>query len=398
MSDTAISSTPSVAGLAPGTPGITPPSDPHRHGAFLTDVMVELGFAGQEQVDEAVDAARRLAKTPERYLLESGAIDERQLSIALAERNGLDHVDLDRFKVDPEATSLIDKPIAARYSALPIAFAPDGALLVAIEDPCDMLGVSDIEVMTRNDVRTVIAMGTQIQGLIARLPDREPQPVADWQQSVAADASPDVTPAADPASDAQPGVPPEAQPGVPPEAQPDPASETQPDPTSETQPGVPPGAQPDPASGAQPDPTSEAQPSPPHLAAVPAQASEPSADEEDGEDDVELGELSAALRALGDRMREAGDLAKTAERRINELEEVDIRAQKAAAALDDERAEFERKLEASAEREQQLETELAAAREQIETLERRQSELAAAAELAKAATEQLAELQRVLQT
>jgi MshEN domain len=371
MSETAISPPPSVAGLAPGTPGITPPSDPNRRGAFLTDVMVELGFASREQVDEAVDAARQLAKTPERYLLESGAIDERQLSIALAERNGLDHVDLDHFEVDPEATSLIDKPIAARYSALPIGFAPDGALLVALQDPCDMLGVTDIEVMTRNDVRTVIAMGAQIQALIERLPDRERLPAADRQPAAASEAA------------APPEVEPEVvRPEAPPEVEPEVVREAEPRVVQEVEPEGP----------------TEGPPAPAPLSAPPDPAARPSAPPEpDGEDDVELGELSAALGALGDRMREAGDLAKTAERRINELEEVDARAQKAAAALDDERSEFERKLEASTERERQLEAELAAARERIEGLERRQAELASAAELARAATEQLAELQRVLQ-
>jgi chromosome segregation ATPase len=130
--------------------------------------------------------------------------------------------------------------------------------------------------------------------------------------------------------------------------------------------------------------------------AAPDPALESSAAPPDADDDVELGELSAALKALGDRMREAGDLARTAERRIGELEEVDVHAREAAAALDDERAAFEREREAGAEREQQLDAELTAARERIATLERRQAELSGAADLARAAAERLAELQRVL--
>ncbi len=367
MSEMTTSPRPSAAGLAAGVAGITPPSDPNRQGAFLTDVIVELGFAGQEHVDEAIDSARRLAKTPERYLLETGAIDERQLSLAVAERNGLDHVDLDLFEVDPEATGLIDKPVAARYSALPIAFAPDGALLVAIEDPCDMLGISDIEVMTRNEVRPVIATGAQIQALIERLPDRASPPATDWEQT--------------PTPEAEPNPPLEAQAAPPLEAEPDPPLEAQAAPPLE----------------AEPAPQPEAQAAPPPVAVVPEPPTESDTSEPDDGDDTDLGELSAALAALAHRMRQAGDLARTAERRINELEDVDEQAQRAAAALDDERAEFEQERQASAERERQLDAELTAARERIAALEHRQSELAAAAELAKAATEQLAELQRILQ-
>ena len=56
-------------------------------------MIVELGFADRDIVAQAIEATRGTVETPEGYLLESGAIDERQLSLALAERSGLDHVD-----------------------------------------------------------------------------------------------------------------------------------------------------------------------------------------------------------------------------------------------------------------------------------------------------------------
>jgi hypothetical protein len=161
----------SAAGFSPGVPGITPPSNPDRHGDFLTDVITELGFADRETVEKAVEETRQTAGTPESRLLETGAIDHRQLSLAVAERNGIDHVDLDRFDPDPEAVAMIDKSTAARYTALPIAFATDRALLIAIDDPTHTLGISDIEVMTRSEVRPVIAAGTQISHLIDELPE-----------------------------------------------------------------------------------------------------------------------------------------------------------------------------------------------------------------------------------
>jgi hypothetical protein len=164
----------SVAGFAPGVMGVTPPSNADRQGAFLTEVIAEFGFADRDTVAQAVEATRETVETPEGYLLESGAIDEWQLSLALAERSGLDHVDLDRFEVDPGAVATIGESTAARYTALPIAYATDGALLVAIEDPYNMPGISAIEAMTRSEVRPVIAAGTQIRRLIAELPEEVP--------------------------------------------------------------------------------------------------------------------------------------------------------------------------------------------------------------------------------
>ncbi len=182
----------SAAGLAPDAAGVTPPANPDRHGAFLADVVVELGFADRETIEKVEAESRRSMQSFEQVLLASGALDEEQLSLAIAERNGLDHVDLDRFDVDMEAAEMIGRAAARRYRAAPIAFAADGALIVAVEDPYNSLAVSDIEAITRSEVRPVIATGRGIQSLIEQLPEEparhapppepvgepEPEPVA----------------------------------------------------------------------------------------------------------------------------------------------------------------------------------------------------------------------------
>ncbi len=227
MSETATTNPgPSVSGLAPSAMGITPPSNPDRQGAFLTDVIAELGFADQGAVEEAVNATRQSAKTPERYLLENGVIDERQLSLAVAERNCLNHVDLDQFEVDLEVTSLIDKSTAIRYAALPIAFASDGALLLAIEDPFNMLGINDIEVMTRNEVRPLIATGTQIQSLIETLPVQERPTVTELPELPATTTEPHGEPEPRSTTTLHPQPPPEL--AAPPEPAPEQIAEPPP--------------------------------------------------------------------------------------------------------------------------------------------------------------------------
>jgi hypothetical protein len=162
------------AGFSADMSGITPPSMPGRRGAFLSDIIVELGFADREVVEEAVPAAASAGKTVGRFLLDNGVLSDEQLSIAIAERSGLEHVDLDRFDVDSSAATLIGRSVAMRYNALPIAFAPDGALVVAVADPSDFLGISDIEVMAKTEVRLAVANPERIQELIEHLPEPEP--------------------------------------------------------------------------------------------------------------------------------------------------------------------------------------------------------------------------------
>ena len=63
--------------------------------------------------------------TPEKVLLEQGAISEDQLARALAERYALDHIDLDEYPVDPAAAGVLRETAARRYLAAPIGFADE---------------------------------------------------------------------------------------------------------------------------------------------------------------------------------------------------------------------------------------------------------------------------------
>ena len=114
------------AGFPDDAKGITPPSSTSGRDEFLSEVIVELGFADPDTVEEAVQAAREPGRTVEKILLERGALDENQLARAIAERHGLDHVDLDEFEVDVDAARLLPHAAALRYQAVPIAFSTDG--------------------------------------------------------------------------------------------------------------------------------------------------------------------------------------------------------------------------------------------------------------------------------
>ncbi|MCW3026562.1 MAG: type secretion system protein GspE, partial [Solirubrobacterales bacterium] len=83
--------------------GVTSPSRRGSSPRFLTDVIVDMGLASRGQVDDALETARVSGTTPERVLLEHGAITQDGLARALAERYGLDHLDLGIFSVDMAA-------------------------------------------------------------------------------------------------------------------------------------------------------------------------------------------------------------------------------------------------------------------------------------------------------
>jgi type IV pilus assembly protein PilB len=149
--------------------GITPPSRRGGSGKFLTDVLVELGYVDPQRVARAIEEARGAGVAPERLLLEQRAVTAQQLSHAIAERYGLDHIDLSVFKVDMGAANLLSAAAARRYGAVPVAFVDDHTLLVAIADPANVLAVDDIAMLTRLEVRLAVASAEDISELIVRM-------------------------------------------------------------------------------------------------------------------------------------------------------------------------------------------------------------------------------------
>src|SRR6476661_9885826 len=80
--------------------GLIAPTQRGHSGAFVTDAIVDLGYASREQVEQAIATSRTAGRPPEEVLLEEKTINSEQLSRATAERYGLDYVDLAVFHVD----------------------------------------------------------------------------------------------------------------------------------------------------------------------------------------------------------------------------------------------------------------------------------------------------------
>jgi type IV pilus assembly protein PilB len=149
--------------------GVTTPSRRGGSGRVLSDVLVDLEFVTRGEMDEAIDRANGSGAAPERILVEDGTISDAQLARGVAERFGLDHLDLSVYKVDPNAAKLVTPAAVRRYRAVPVSFVGDRVLLVAMVDPANVLAVDDIAVMTGYEVRPAVATPGDIEQLVERL-------------------------------------------------------------------------------------------------------------------------------------------------------------------------------------------------------------------------------------
>jgi hypothetical protein len=158
--------------------GITPPSRPAGREGFLSDVIVELGFADRPTVEQAVRTARSPGATVAGVLVETGAITNEQLAHARAERHGLLYVDLEVYEVDPAAANLVSPGAARQNRCVPVGFAGP-SLVLAVADPADAPGAGELPALADFRILPAVATSEALDELIERLP--LPQPAGELE-------------------------------------------------------------------------------------------------------------------------------------------------------------------------------------------------------------------------
>jgi type IV pilus assembly protein PilB len=149
--------------------GFTEPSRRSGEKRRIGDVIVDLGFANREAVDRAAEHARSNRTTTGQMLLQDGVVTRDQLARSVAERYGVDHVDLNAAHIDQGATALVDPAVLRRHRAVPVCFSDDGTLILAMADPANVLAVDDLAMMTGHEIRRAVATSEDIEAVLARL-------------------------------------------------------------------------------------------------------------------------------------------------------------------------------------------------------------------------------------
>jgi len=149
--------------------GLYPPRHPGRSQRMIGEVVVDLGLADRETVEDGVSTARAQGRPTGVVLVERGILRHDQLARVVAERFGLDFVDLSVFDLDMGAVNLIGIQAAKRYQAVPVGFTDDGALILAMANPTNVLTIDDVGMMTGRRIKPAAASVEDLNLLLARL-------------------------------------------------------------------------------------------------------------------------------------------------------------------------------------------------------------------------------------
>ena len=135
----------------------------------LGEILVDLGMVSHEQIETALSRQKDTHKRLGQQLIADGVITELDLTKALADKIGVQFVDLSTTQLDMAAANLVSEKLCRRYGAIPIRFDDDNSLLVAMVDPANVLVSDELALLTGYTIKRAIASPEDVFGAIARL-------------------------------------------------------------------------------------------------------------------------------------------------------------------------------------------------------------------------------------
>jgi type IV pilus assembly protein PilB len=147
--------------------------EPGLERTFTTPELSSLarGLISAGLVDEQV--LRQILETKGeqhsiiRALVEGRALDEVALCHFLAERYGVEELDLNGMSFDPTVIGLLPARAARRYLALPLR-EEASSIMVAMVDPTDIVAKDDLKTILRRDLHLVVVTYSQLLATIER--------------------------------------------------------------------------------------------------------------------------------------------------------------------------------------------------------------------------------------
>jgi len=131
----------------------------------LGQILVEAGLITEEQLQRAIELQRESSDRLGQILLRQRLITPQQLALYTSLQLEIPFVNLKKQGVKPHAVQLISESIARKYSIIPVD-ATNDTVVVAMEDPRDILAIEDVAAVTMRRIEPVISTSQDIQEMI----------------------------------------------------------------------------------------------------------------------------------------------------------------------------------------------------------------------------------------
>jgi hypothetical protein len=145
----------------------------------LGDVLVDLRLIERAQLDAALEEQRASGKRLARILAERRLVDEERLAKAVANRLGLEAVNVGALRIHERVLGLIPAAVATKHAVLPVAIKRTNnveVLYLLMVDPLDGEAVAEVQRVTGRSVRVLVGTVSDVEQAIESHYRRIPGP------------------------------------------------------------------------------------------------------------------------------------------------------------------------------------------------------------------------------
>ena len=155
----------------------------------IGEVLLERGVISHAQLEKALAQQQAHGGLLGHILIEFGFATEEEIALALTAQYGFPYLPLENYELDDGVMQLVPEHVARQYCLIPIDRIGN-ALTVAMADPSNIQAIEDVEMITNCVVQTFVSTPSDIQKAIGRY----------YKSGTSPNANPSATPHAPPTS------------------------------------------------------------------------------------------------------------------------------------------------------------------------------------------------------
>lgn len=130
--------------------------------ARLGELLIQKHCITPEQLEKALEIQKKTGEKLGEVLQKMGLVESREVYEALAEQLGTPYVDLDSYVIDPRVVTILPEKFCRQHQVVPIG-EEGNTLIIAMANPVDVVAIDRIRLMTKREIRPVIATPQDIE-------------------------------------------------------------------------------------------------------------------------------------------------------------------------------------------------------------------------------------------
>ena len=133
----------------------------------LGELLIERGVISQQQLDKALNVQKEKGGLIGVVLVELGFAKEEDIPQALTAQYGFPYLPLANYEINPEIVNIIPSRVARQYLLIPVDKVGNN-LTLAMSNPLNVHAIEDVELLSGCSIQIFVSTLSDVKGAIEK--------------------------------------------------------------------------------------------------------------------------------------------------------------------------------------------------------------------------------------